>query len=409
MLCKLEKPFLNPNEPPEEIKEDINYFLDLLREYVFYKHQIPSKLEKMDALIRNVSIIQDTDSCIVSFDGWYRYILDKTYGIPMNIKRTFMDMSTEEVSKERTIPEYDFFNDEIIEIDRLSNPIIMVPQDGLRHSIIDILSYCTSILLNEYVEQMCHNFNAIRPEGCLLMLKNEFTFRRVLITNAKKHYASKMEVQEGNEIPDTLEKSLDVKGMEAFVKSTMSETTQNKLKKILYEDILNTPTIDQVNVVKKIAMVEKEIYDSIGRGEKDYYKPVKIRSASSYEKPMFIQGVKASVAYNALHEDGTEAIDTTVRNSLDIVKVEITKKNINKIAESYPEVYNKALQLLDDEYFKAGIDAIAIPANEPVPGWILPFVRYAEIVNDNVGKFPLESIGLYRGNPNNNSTNIISF
>ena len=56
-----------------------------------------------------------------------------------------------------------------------------------------------------------------------------------------------------------------------------------------------------------------------------------------------------------------------------------------------------------------GLNLLAIPANEPVPGWVLPFVRYAEIVNDNVGKFPLESIGMYRGNPNNNTSNIVSF
>lgn len=407
MLCKLEKPFLDPNSPPDEIKDDIRYFKELLHDFVFYYHQIPSKIEKMDALIRDVSIIQDTDSCIISYDAWYNYILDKTRGIPMNIKTQFVDMVEEEVKEVERVPDYDFYNDEIIETNRLVSPITFIPQDGLRHSIINILAYCNGIMLNEYVEQMCLNFGANRPEGCLVMLKNEFTFRRVLITDAKKHYASIQEVQEGNIVPE--DESLDVKGMEAFVKSTMNKTTQAKLKAILYEDILNTPTIDQVTVVKKIAMVEKEIHDSITRGEKIYYKPAKIRAASSYEKPMFIQGVKASVAYNALHEPGTEAIDTTIRNSVDIVKVEITKRNVDKIAENYPEVYAKACALLETENFKNGIDAIAIPMNENVPGWVLPFIRYAEIINDNVGKFPLESIGLHRGSPNNNTTNIVSF
>jgi len=59
MLCKLEEPFLDPNKPSDIIKEDINAFRDILHEYVFYKHQITSKIEKMDALIRDVSIIQD--------------------------------------------------------------------------------------------------------------------------------------------------------------------------------------------------------------------------------------------------------------------------------------------------------------------------------------------------------------
>ena len=58
-LSELEEPFLDPNSPPDIIKEDFDVLRDLLHEYVFYKHQINSKIAKMDALIRDVSIIQD--------------------------------------------------------------------------------------------------------------------------------------------------------------------------------------------------------------------------------------------------------------------------------------------------------------------------------------------------------------
>ena len=45
------------------------------------------------------------------------------------------------------------------------------------------------------------------------------------------------------------------------------------------------------------------------------------------------------------------------------------------------------------------------PYNEEVPAWVLPFIRYEEIISDNVGNFPLESIGLERGANTNNKTN----
>lgn len=197
--------------------------------------------------------------------------------------------------------------------------------------------------------------------------------------------------------------------MEAFVKSSMAEETRSKLKKILYEDILSCEQIDQIKVIKDIAIMEKEIYNTIMAGDKKYYKPVKVKSQSAYEDPMRIQGIRASCAYNALHEEGTEAIDLSIRNSLDIVKVEITPRNIDLIEEDFPDVYAKCQELFKTRAFSTGIDAIALPINEPVPGWVKPFIRYAEIINDNVSKFPLESIGLFRGNPNNNSTNIINF
>lgn len=197
--------------------------------------------------------------------------------------------------------------------------------------------------------------------------------------------------------------------MEAFVKSSMSQETRDRLKKILYEDILKCEEIDQIKVIKDIAIVEKEIYESIQNGDKKFFKPVKVKSQSAYEDPMRIQGIKASYVYNALHEDGTEALDLTVRNSVDVVKVEMTPRNIDLIKDDFPDVYAKAQELFKIKGFTIGVDAVAIPINEPVPDWVKPFIRYAEIINDNVSKFPLESIGVYRGNANNNSTNIISF
>lgn len=197
--------------------------------------------------------------------------------------------------------------------------------------------------------------------------------------------------------------------MDAFVKSSTNPTIQKKLKKILYDDILNSEYIDQIKVLRDIAAVEKEIFDSINRGEKIFFKPVKVKSLSSYENPMRIQGIVASYAYNALHEPGTEALDMSIRNSIDVIKVDINSKNIDRIRDTFPGVYQRAVELFKKKEFASGISAIGLPLNEPVPGWVLPFIEYAEIINNNISGFPIESIGLYRGSDKNNSTNMIHF
>ena len=336
-------------------------------------------------------------------------------GIDMKIKTSIaeldklLDGEKEFTSPSGPVNEEDFLDDQSIEDQKYINPMVIAPQEGLKFSIINLMSHCLTRLVNDYMERYCKNSNSDSNRTCMITLKNEFLFSRLLATEAKKHYATKLKLQEGNIIPENGSSDLDIKGMEAFVKSSMAEETRSRLKKVLYEDILSGEYVDQVKVIQDIAQIEQDIYESIMRGDKKFYKPVKIRSQSGYEDPMRIQGIKAACAYNALHEEGTESFDLTIRNSIDIIKVEMTPRNIDLIKEEFPDVYEKALELFKIRQFSAGIDSIAIPINEPVPEWVKPFIRYAEIINDNVSKFPLESVGIHRGNDANNVTNIVSF
>lgn len=419
MLCKLDEEWSDSNKVPEPIKEDVEHLLDLLRDYVYSPHQIIDRTEKMDCLIRSVSIIQDTDSAIVSYDAWYRFLLERVRGVDMRIKHTQYDYVTETTEKvPYTLTDFDFEADEIIEQKRLINPSKVIPQDQLRHSILSIIAHCISKLLNDFMFRYCNQSQAILPENenypkpkgfqCLIFAKTEFLFKRILLTDAKKHYASYQELQEGHVVPRN--EALDTKGMDAFNKSTTNAAIKEKLKRVLFEEILETPAVDQIRVIKSIAIIEKEIFNSIQEGKKEFYKPAKIKSMSAYIDPLRIQGIKGALAYNALHQDGTEAINLDARNSIDIVKVDINPKNIDRIQYDFPDVYEKAINLMSNEKtFMSGIDCIGIPLNESVPAWVLPFVSYEEIINDNVGNFPLESIGLTRGNPNNNKTNLVRF
>jgi hypothetical protein len=247
-----------------------------------------------------------------------------------------------------------------------------------------------------------------------MFAKNEFLFKRVLLTEKKKNYASIQELQEGNMIPKN--KQLDIKGIESMAKSNTAESTKAALKKILLEDIMNTPTVDQFKIIKDIAILEKKMIDSVLSGSKEFYKPAKIKSQSNYDNPFRIQGVKAAYAWNKIKPSNLPAINLDERNAIDIAKTDITLNNIDCIKNKYPEVYeNIKNTLLDDnnldkdhKIFRGSINAVAIPLELKVPDWLIEFIDYKTIINNNISGFTFESVGIQRMHKNSvNYTNIL--
>jgi hypothetical protein len=398
ILTKLNEPFLNPNKVPKEVASELVMFKDLIYEYCYYRHIWIDKLERVYTMQRDVVLITDTDSCIVSLDEWYRFILAKTIGIPMKIKYTQAQIKEAadkvELEMRHTEPkyEYDFYNKKMIEKDRMINPINIIPQDGLRHSIINIMAYCISKIILDYMYKYTVNHNSADPNRkCLLKMKNEFLFKSILLTDGKKNYASIQEVQEGNLVPKSA--SLAISGLQ-IAKVGTPKSTSKALERILYEDILDTESIDQIGILNSLAVLERTIFDAIRNGKTTYYKPVRIKPASSYENPMRIQGIKGAVAYNDLKEDYEEGIDLTTRNEVLVIKTKIDKKEILRIKDTNPNMYEKMLKVLNDGNYKGDITSIAIPYNADTPKWILDFVNYNEIINDNIGGFPLDATGL---------------
>jgi hypothetical protein len=263
-------------------------------------------------------------------------------------------------------------------------------------------------------QQTKRNFSYDKNYPCRMYAKNEFLFKRLLLTESKKNYASIQELQEGNIIPKN--KQLDIKGIQSMAKSSTAESTKEALKKILLEDIMNTPTIDQFKIIKDIAILEKKIADSILSGSREFYKPATIKSQSNYDAPFRIQGIKASYAWNKIKPANMPAINLDERNAIDIAKTNITPVSVESIKDKYPEVYENILKVFEEDdkldkdhkIFKGSIDAVAIPLDLKVPDWLLEFIDYKTIINNNISGFTFESVGIQRLHKNSvNYTNII--
>ena len=243
-----------------------------------------------------------------------------------------------------------------------------------------------------------------------------------MMTMVKKNYASIIEVQEGNIVDESAQ--LDVKGIEILTKSSKPLSTRKALKKVLLEDILKAPVIDQLKFVKDIAIFEHQIIDSVRNGNREFFKPATIKSANAYDDPMRIQGVKASIAWNMIKTSDYTEINLEERNAIDIVKVQIDRNTVEKIRNTYPEAYSNMIEALNSETFKTyvknpktgqkdklsanEISAVALPLDTDLPKWLEPFIDYDIILADNLNGFPYESVGIQRlQNDNINYTNIV--
>lgn len=287
-------------------------------------------------MIRSVSIITDTDSCIISLDNWYRYILKMVENVNVPLRYT----ETDELSAiegnpiTRTTVVKTDNSDEALAAQRSMKPDIISPQEGLRYTIINMLAYILDDLINKYVFNFVNSMNGMegRIDSCLMLMKNEFLFKRVLVKAMKKNYAAIQELQEGTIVPPA--KSLDVKGL-AIKKSDLSINTRNRLQHILKEYILDIreDELSQTKIIDELNKFQNEIYQSLISGSKEYYKPVKIKSISSYDKPFSIQGIKASYVYNIIKNPHETSINLDEGNFINIVKVDINKKNIDKIKD----------------------------------------------------------------------------
>lgn len=422
IMDKMETPFLNPNEAPEEIRVELETLLSLVREYVFYNYQIIDRIDRNKHMVKTVAVISDTDSAIVSFDAWYHFVLGKISGMNLKINEESTNKAFEKFLNTRFSDtpdelelDFDFIQDKIIQVPKKRDVIKFMTNNTLKFSILNIIAYLCSNLVADYMLAYTKsNHSYADGKKCLIIMKNEFTFGNTLLTMSKKNYATVQQVQEGHIINDGIGK-MDIKGL-PINKSTMNDKAKKELQKILKEEVLMSERIDQIKIIKRLAILEKQIYESLHSGNKEYYKPVSIKSLESYDDPLRTQGVKASLIWNMVRGNELEAIDLHARNTVDIVKVMITEENIQKIKDSYPDVYERfGTVFADKEIFKEKanpvkkeITSIAIPVDVKTPGWIMEFIDYNTIINDNMCNFPLESLNIRTLDTNTvNYTNIV--
>ena len=465
----MDRVYLSPDDVPESIHNELDMLRDYLLEYVFYCHQIFDRMDRNKNMIKKVSLISDTDSSFVSLDAWYNYNMSylKDYDSPILHQRidVIKQMEKEEKMYEEfwgdkeSIPEwfkdptgkqlgikpfdvdewgdpvdkdlfnpiieeepeldYNFFTQEIMERDRMINPLITTAQDNAKYSLVNIMCYILSSVINLYMIDFTKQSGSYRGDSmCRINMKNEFFMTRIMMTNAKKHYATMQVLQEGNYLGSGVP---DIKGLDALTKSSTAEDTRKALKKILINDILTGDMVDQLKIIKDLAILEQTIYNDLRSGSKKYYKPLTVKSIDNYNDPSKIQGIKASLVWDYVKSSDLPGIDITARNGIDVAKVTLTPQTLEPLRNEYPEQYEKFMDLISPDrkaiyegrdikslLGKGTLSVIGIPKDSEVPKWVMPLIDYHTIINDSLSGFPVSSVGISQMDSRGvNYTNVI--
>lgn len=389
--------FMDPNSIPDTIKSEVLKVKEYLIKYVFVRYLSFDRIYRLRNFKRRAAVIIDTDSNILTLDIIMQYIMtnivgDESFGRKM---------------------EYN----EFIVVNTLTATIT----DAIEKT---LLFYGKQSNIPE----------KHRPR---FDMKNEFFMSPVIIGDAKKRYISKIKLREGNLMSPA---KIDVKGFD-FKKATCSEYSEKYFMGLIKKHIIESETIDIPGLYRDIKSFEEEIHQSIINGENRFLPNASVKDLSGYKDPASEQSVRGYLAWNILHPDNP--IEAPAKVSL--VKMNIfTLDDIQDLKETNPDVYHKIEEkIFNDktgifvtrkripdfkiygskstswinqipkkyqkefknrtveewnefvsshpnlgyEYKYRGMQVLAIPRNDKIPQWALPYVDMTSMINTIISPF----------------------
>lgn len=358
--------FTTPNDAPSEIVDKLNKLTSAFLEYVHYNYPTINRTLRLKTMKRNRVVIVDTDSCFLNYGQIYDFFIDEILNKKKIIKRRIKSDNGEK---------YVIESREILKAKSESK------NRGLSYRIINSVMYITNSVIKNTLDVFLDRCNCDRNHGNTSM-KNEFLYDTLLICPpAKKHYQGAIRLREGVEYKKP---KFDIKGMDYVKRSAAGDSTREFIKNLVYDDILmaknNSP--DFYHILKKLNKFEKDIEQSVIRGEDKYIKNVNVKSEDAYDDPMSIGPYKAVFVWNYLYPN----MKIDLPGSAKIIKVNLIKlKDFSKLSIDNPSIYGKLKKLFEsnDRIMKSGITSIALPIDESVPDWMVPYINLDEIVSNN--------------------------
>ena len=336
--------FRNPNNVPDNIKDDLEFIWEYCREFVFYNHAYTEQINRLKHDPRTRVILIGTDSNVINIKPWVDWTREKVW-----IRSTSVMNETD-----------------------------------MQFSSVNILAYLVTRMARELLDRYANDCNVLPQYHKRLNTKNEFYFPKILLANVKKRYIGSIKLREGKQV-----NKIELKGHD-FKKAGVNANIEKELMDIIKRDIIDDPLVNVVQLMTDTAKLENNIRDSIKRRERTYLVRMNCKVARSYAEPYSQGAFTGPILWNLLNPENLIMIP----DKCDVVFISIPNERVldEKLAPKFPkeaEIIRRNIFHGEIEQFKRnGVSYLALPNDDSkIPEWVYPVLDEERIVTRNMGTF----------------------
>ena len=336
--------FRNPNNVPDNIKDDLEFIWEYCREFVFYNHAYTEQINRLKHDPRTRVILIDTDSNVINIKPWVDWTREKVW-----IRSTSVMNETD-----------------------------------MQFSSVNILAYLVTRMARELLDRYANDCNVLPQYHKRLNTKNEFYFPKVLLSKTRERYIGSIKLREGKQV-----NKIELKGHD-FKKAGVNANIEKELMDIIKRDIIDDPLVNVVQLMTDTAKLENNIRDSIKRRERTYLVRMNCKVARSYAEPYSQGAFTGPILWNLLNPENLIMIP----DKCDVVFISIPNERVldEKLAPKFPkeaEIIRRNIFHGEIEQFKRnGVSYLALPNDDSkIPEWVYPVLDEERIVTRNMGTF----------------------
>jgi hypothetical protein len=336
--------FRNPNEIPDNIKEDLEFIWDYCREFVFYNHAYTEQIDRLKHDPRTRVILIDTDSNVINIKPWVDWTKDNVW----------------------------------------NHSVSSMGEEDMQFCSVNILAYLVTRMARELLDRYADDCNVLPRFHKRLNTKNEFYFPKVLLANVKKRYIADIRLREGKQVH-----KIELKGHD-FKKAGVNANIEKELMKIIKNDIIDDPLVNVVQLMTDVARLERQIRESIKNRERTYLVRMNCKVAKSYKDPYSQGAFTGPLLWNLINPDNV----IMVPDKCDVVFINIPNEKVldEKLAPYFPKeadiIRKNIFHGGIPQFEQKGVSYLALPNDDSkIPEWVYPVIDEERIVTRNSGTF----------------------